>query len=81
MNIPGATNQEKEDIGIAYYDLWNLHRPSPAESPGVHYDPHPELSDYMDAPITDPYWKKKVLKYYHDIQIPQDKTIDWLPPR
>lgn len=75
MNIPGATNQEKEDIGVAYYDLWKLHRPSPEEGPGAHYDPYPELSDVIDSPIFDPQWKKKVANK-SILMPPQSATID-----
>ena len=58
FNIPGATEDDVEDIGLAYFkDIWNLHKP-PKEGKPIYHDPHPESSNIIDAPVFDPNYKK-----------------------
>lgn len=54
QNIPNATQDEKENIGIAYYSKLGYHRPT-----YTNYQPPQDNSEFIDPEFMDPNYNRR----------------------
>jgi hypothetical protein len=80
INIPGATPEEQEQIGVAYYKRMGLHKPF------VGYTPEEDVEGNIIEPkYFDPNYWNKVAAKQNALRTPfrvpdQGKTLGYPPP-